>query len=106
MVLRYVALSATLLAACLAAGSHFLAREPADPCVATPEIHACAVFLQPEWLVQRAQAGRAIAAPAIHDSAAITADVIQTAPTTTGTITVSDGVSSLDEAGSAQEAGL
>ena len=49
-------------------------REAVDPCERTPAIHACAMFLQPEWQRRSVHAGRA--------ALAIT-------PVVTGTATVS-----------------
>ena len=59
MTTRSTLLTISVLASLLAvtAQSHF-GRSPADPCDATPEIHACAVFLQPEWQRRSVHAGR------------------------------------------------
>lgn len=57
------------------AAQSLLAPAPADPCDANPEIHACAVFLQPEWQRRSVHAGRPVPAttPAVTQTEAVAA---------------------------------
>lgn len=57
------------------AGQSLLESAPADPCDANPEIHACAVFLQPEWQRRSVHAGRSapVTTPAVSETEALAA---------------------------------
>ncbi len=64
MTTRSTLLAVSALASLLAfAAQSLIGREPADPCDANPEIHACAVFLQPEWQRRSVHAGRSSPIP-------------------------------------------
>ena len=56
---RHWILAAALVLGTAGAIRHQLVSRPAaDPCDVNPGLHACAVFLQPDWLKRRVYAGR------------------------------------------------
>ncbi len=64
-----------------AAGVRLVRQEPVDPCEIHPEIHACAMFRQPEGLARRVYAGRPAPSaqavePTILDTATVTGAIL------------------------------